>query len=147
MEILGMNASLFWLALAVVLIIAEMATLTFFLLWPAIAALVVAILAWVMPNLGLNLELLIFALISVALLFPGRNWAKKWRSQSPSQKLNSRSKRLIGDVVEVSSVSGKTYRVKHGDTEWAARSDHDFKKGDHALIVETDGNTLLIAPK
>ena len=62
-----------WLALGLVLAVAEMAIPGVFLIWLAGAALVTGLLSWVVP-IGLPLQIVIFAVLAIVSVFAGKRY-------------------------------------------------------------------------
>ncbi|MEM1152308.1 MAG: hypothetical protein AAGI03_17475 [Pseudomonadota bacterium] len=85
-----------WVALALALGTVEVLTFSFFLIWPGLAALAVAIALWIFPDMSGSAQMLSFALLSAILTLGGRQWvlSKKPRSDNPG--LNNRASALIG---------------------------------------------------
>ena len=67
-----------WVAFAVALGALEMATMSFFLIWPALAALVLALVHWLMPGLGGEVQVVLFAALAVAMTFAGRGLLNRY---------------------------------------------------------------------
>lgn len=134
-----------WLIIALILGVVELLTLSFFLIWPALGALLVSILTMIFPAMGLAGQLIAFSLFSIVTIMPGRRWLQWLREDKPKSGLNERSVRLIGQSGIIVSGEKGRFRVKIGDSEWAARSDADFTPGDKVLIKSVDGAILHVA--
>lgn len=133
-----------WLGLAAALLIAELLTNTTYILWPAAAALVTALLA---PFVGWPVELFVFAGLGIAFLIVGDRYVKPRLKAGADSGLNQRATYLVGERVTV--VKGFTEgrgRVRHGDTEWSARTEDgaDLAKGASALVTQVDGTRLIL---
>ncbi len=144
MEALGMSAALIWLLIALVLGGLEILTLSFFLLWPALAALVVSLLTLLFPEMAWGWQIVIFALIAVALLIPGRRWLKRSKVFENEHIINDRGTQLVGRLGNIVSGKDGIYRVKLGDTEWSARGEKSLAKNEQVRVNGVDGITLLI---
>ena len=75
-----------WVAIALALAIVEVLTFSFFLIWPALAALAVAVLMWIMPDMSGSAQLLWFAIMAVVFTVAGRQlvFLRKPTSDNPS---------------------------------------------------------------
>ena len=101
-----------WLAIGVILIGAEIMTTTFFLLWPAVAAFVVAIISWVVPEFSFFGQLLVFAFVSAVLLVPGRRLVLPYIKNGHDTQINNRMAQLIGQPATIVYIDGATLRAK-----------------------------------
>jgi len=110
-----------WWAIAGVILIAELLTGTTYLLWPAAAAFLTGFAAMEFMGVSWPVQLGVFALLSVALVWAGDRWVRPRLKAGDSTGLNDRSQRMVGQrVVAVSDFAAARGRVKFGDTEWAA---------------------------
>lgn len=137
-----------WLGLAGVLLIGEVITGTTYLLWPATAASITGVLT--LPFIGIDwpIQLLVFSVISVALLYLGDRYVKPMLKSGSESGLNTRATYLVGERVKVvAAFSGGRGRVQHGDTEWTARTvdGTDASPGDAVRVSAVDGTTLVLA--
>lgn len=135
---------IFWLVLFAVCLIAEIATLGLTTIWFAGGALVSTILA--MCTDSFTLQVFVFSLVSLLLLFTTRPVAKKFFSKK-MEKTNVES--MIGKHVIVSSDIDNLKAVgqaKVNDIEWSARSTTDeiIKAGTEVEIVEVSGVKLIV---
>ncbi len=145
MDVVGLSPALLWLLVALVLGGIELLTLSFFLLWPALAALIVSVLVWIFPDIGFAWQLVVFAVLSVLLLIPGRRWVKSAGRSKSDDIVNNRGKQMIGRFGNVVSGADGVYRVKLGDTEWSARSkNRGLKDGTQVRVISVDGITLVV---
>src|SRR5215813_6285092 len=84
-----------WLVFGLALLIAEMATGTTYILWPAVAALITSLLALVGVENG-YVQIGIFAALTVLLTAFGHPIVKKWREGRPARSLNERAAHMVG---------------------------------------------------
>ncbi|MGE0740895.1 MAG: NfeD family protein [Hyphomonadaceae bacterium] len=132
-----------WLVLGLVLLIAEMASGTTYLLWPAVAGFVTALISW----LGLTnwiADMAIFAVLCIALTALGRPLVQRWRNDGADNGLNERSASLIGVRGVVTVFANGVGSVKVGDTIWRAVSDDSLNAGENVEIAAVDGATLKV---
>jgi inner membrane protein len=110
-----------WVALGVFLGAVEMATMSFFLIWPAMAALLCAALLWISPNMSGQLQIATFAVLSVALTFAGRAlMARYGDGGEDNTALNARGNLMVGRNAEVISFSGPEGSVSIDGVHWRA---------------------------
>ena len=115
--------SYFWVILAVVLLIAECLTTQLISVWLGASAAITAILVAIFPAIGIPYQIMIFVLLSAALLVATRPLVKRFLRKPKNGETNL--DRLIGEtavVVEpINNVAG-TGRVKIQGNYWSARS-------------------------
>lgn len=61
-----------WIAFGIALGVVEMATMSFFLIWPALAAIAVGLFLIVAPSTSGEIQIAVFAILAVVLTFAGR---------------------------------------------------------------------------
>ena len=134
-----------WLALGLVLAVGEMAIPGVFLIWMAGAALVTGLIAWVLP-IGLPVQVVLFAVLSIIAVFAGRRFLAAHPVVSADPKMNLRGERVVGEMVVVTqAIEGGQGRVKLGDSEWLAHG-ADAPAGTRLTVVGHDGTVLKVAP-
>jgi membrane protein implicated in regulation of membrane protease activity len=132
-----------WFVLGLVLLIAEMASGTTYLLWPAVAAFITGLIA--MTGLaGWAVEIVIFAVLVIALTAFGRPLVQRFRAEAGSPHLNERGAQLIGARGVVTAFAGGTGAVKIDDTIWRATSEEALAPGESVEIAAVDGVTLKV---
>jgi hypothetical protein len=132
-----------WLILGLALLIAEMASGTTYLLWPAVAAFVTACVAWIAPTDWIA-EMAIFAVLVVALTAFGRPIVRRWRSEGAASGLNERATALIGVHAVVTEFANGVGSVQVQDTIWRAVSDEALGAGQAVVVAGVSGATLTV---
>lgn len=133
-----------WVVLGLALLIAEMASGTTYLLWPSVAAFLVAIVAWVAPGAGWMAEFGIFALLIIALTYFGQPIVRRWRNEGAASGLNERGQSLIGARGVVQNFANGVGAVKVQDTVWRAVSEETLEAGQAVEVASVDGATLKV---
>ena len=134
-----------WLAIGVILLAVEAAFSTEWLLWPAVAAGVVAVATALGLPLGLLGEVLLFAVLTVAATLLSRRLIQRV-NPSDSPDINARDGRLIGQRAQVvqAFVDGRG-RVFVSGSEWPAEIDGAAPLAGESVIVEgIDGPKLRV---
>lgn len=132
-----------WLALGLVLAIAEMVIPGVFLIWLAGAAIITGLLAWTLP-IGVPLQIGIFAVLSIVAVFTGKRYLAANPIVPADPKMNDRGARLVGEMVTVTqAIDGGTGRIKHGDSEWLVKGP-DAEPGTRMRVSGHDGAVLLV---
>ncbi len=135
-----------WVILGVLLLILEVVTGTTYILWPAIAALFVGILAFVLPFFSWEMQFVLFFVISSVLLVVGHKFVRpKMKGGEPSD-LNDRARSMIGMRVRaVTDFELGAGRVQVGDTQWRAQiDDGNPKAGAELRVLSVKGTTLNV---
>lgn len=132
-----------WLALGLVLAVAEMAIPGLFLIWMAGAALITGLVTWVVP-IELPLQIVLFAALSIVSVFIGRKYLNRHPVVAADPKMNHRGLRAIGETVVVTqAIAHGAGRVRLGDSEWLARGE-DAAPGTTLRVAGVDGSVLLV---
>jgi inner membrane protein len=132
-----------WLVLGLLLLIAELATGTTYLLWPAVAAFLTALISWTGVTTWV-VDLGLFAVLVIGLTAFGRPLVQRWRHEGAASGLNERASALIGVRGEVTKFDNGVGSVKVADTVWRAVSDEMLAPGQHVEIAAVDGATLKV---
>lgn len=132
----------FWFIAGLILIILEITTLTFYLLWIGVAALITGAFAFVFASLGM--QLLVFSISTLLLLFYTRPLTRRWRKRTPN--LQSGVYALIGKegVVIDEIAEHKNGTIKVGGEIWSASSETAVPSGEKVVITNVSGVTLVV---
>lgn len=147
MNIGGMEISseMLWIILGIILLITEMIAPGAYLVFLGGAAVFTGLLGYALP-LSLPLQLLVFALSSIASVYIAKRWFDVYPILSSAPLLNARIAQMIGQTVEVvDPIECGAGRVKVGDSVWAA-SGPDAVVGTRMRIVSAEGNQLAVVP-
>jgi membrane protein implicated in regulation of membrane protease activity len=138
-----MSPTLIWAIVGVALLIAEMFTGTFVLLFLGIAAIVVAGLRLIGLD-HLSMEILIFAVVSLLQVFFFRKKIKYAMSKTQTFSIDQEGKLILSVDVPAHSEVQITYQ----GSVWTAVNDTDqnMQRGERAKIMRTEGIKLIIAP-
>ena len=126
-----------WLAIGVILLAVEAAFSTEWLLWPAVSAGVVAVLTALGLRVGLPVEVVIFAALTVASTLLSRRLVKRVNPDD-APDINARDSRLIGQRARVVEgfVDGRG-RVFVSGAEWPAEIDGVGPAVGESVVVES----------
>lgn len=131
-----------WLAFGAALLAVEAALGTEWLLWPATAAGVVAVVTLLDLPLGLSGEIGVFAALTLALTLGARRFMGR---PADAVDINDNAARVIGQTgtVAVAFVRGSG-RVFVAGAEWPAEAGADLAKGDRVVVEAVDGSRLRV---
>ena len=140
-----------WLVLGFLLMIAEIFIPTFASLWFGAAAVLVAVLSWLLP-VPLVLQVIIWLSLSVLFMFA---WVKYIKPLSVDRtKAGLGGSVIIGEtgMIVVKPQAGSPGRVRFnvpivGADEWFCRTkDEHVEIGDRVVVTDITGNELIVAP-
>jgi membrane protein implicated in regulation of membrane protease activity len=132
-----------WLILAVVLLILETVIPGVHFLWFGIAAAVVGVLA-LATGIVWQSQVLAFVLLSVAVLFWVKRFARPDVAVSDLPDLNVRGQQYVGRAVVVEqAIENGRGRVRVGDTLWSAEGP-DAPAGSRVTVTGARGTVLVV---
>ena len=136
-----------WLALAAGLLVIELATGSGYLLWPSAAAAAVGMLALLGAPLGLPVQIVLFAALTIAATYAARRWLPRRTTAEASGDINDTRRRLIGHEGEGVCVLGTPAegRVFVDGKEWSAELDDGSapRPGQKVRVVAVLGGARL----
>jgi membrane protein implicated in regulation of membrane protease activity len=137
-----------WVAIALAIATLEMATMSFFLIWPAMAALVTAAILAASPEMPGIIQLITFAVSSVILTFIGRSLFNKFGDggEAVDETLNNRGNHFVGRMGKTLTYSSGEGSVEVDGMRWRARwpEGQIGEEGAMVRIVSADGMTLTV---
>jgi len=134
-----------WWVVAAVLGALDMLAQSGVFLWLGVAALMVGLVVFVLPDLSWQAQLLVFAGLAVAALLATRQYLKRWPSAAADRStLNRRGQQYLGQLIVLESpiVNGRG-RAFVGDTLWTVEGP-DHPAGTTVKVVGTDGVLLRV---
>ena len=139
-----MNLIYFWLGLALLLIAAETFVPGAFLLWFGIAAAVMGLIVWLIPDLPVLGQIIVFAVLAALAVGVYRRWFRGAGPQSEQPLLNQRAAQLIGRTVELSEpIRNGRGKARIGDSVWVVEGP-ELPAGAIVAITGTDGTALRV---
>ena len=131
-----------WLIIAAVLGAVEMASVTFVLLWIAIAAAVTAVLTpfvhpWWMQGL-------IFAILSLVLFIATRPLVRRWRQSSGHYESHLETRANRSGVVVSGGAPGTFATIRVEGELWSATCEQPLTAGDHVIVRHAEGTVLRV---
>ena len=137
-----------WLALGVLLMLVEILVPGVVFLWLGIAGVLTGLLLAAVSDMGWQVQLVVFAVLSVASIFLGRRFVASRQGPTDHPTLNRRGRSMVGTraTLRDATVSGRG-RIRIGDTMWALRlasPDGELPADTEVTVVEVDGVTLVV---
>lgn len=138
-----------WLAAGFGLLVIEVFLPGVVMMWFGLGALVVGLVLLLIPTLGFELQLLIFAVVSVATLVVGRAYVAKRLRAEDHPKLSRRGAQMIGQVLILDEKTQRGRgRQRVADSTWTIAVDppsgDDLPKGAKVEVVAVKGVTLQV---
>ncbi|MBP2001581.1 membrane protein implicated in regulation of membrane protease activity [Paenibacillus shirakamiensis] len=135
-----MHAWLIWLIIAGVLLIFEMLTLTFYLLWLSIGAAAAAVVAWIVPD-AILWQVVVGCVVALGLTVFTRPLVQRVRTSRGFQDSGTDLVGREGLVVEPIR-QGHYGIVKIGGDTWSASSQQSLDKFERVRVIER-GNAII----
>jgi membrane protein implicated in regulation of membrane protease activity len=133
-----------WLVIGILLLISEMATLTFYLLWLAIGSLAAALVALLMPD-AIVAQVFVGIVVALLLTLFTKQVTRRMRSSRGFTDVIYQLVGLEGLVIEAIPQEGLGI-VKVGNETWSAQSEVPLSKGTPIIVVQSY-NTILQVQK
>ena len=136
----------YWFAAAGVLLIFELFAPGVIFCFLAAGAAAAGLALWVAPALGLEFQLLVFAVVSATAYYFGRPLTRGLVKHHKHPHLNTRGQALVGHIATLSEpiVNGRG-RLSIGDTTWAVAGP-DMAAGFAVRVVGVHGAELKVEP-
>lgn len=142
--------AIIWLVLGVILIVAEVFTLGFVLLWFGIGAIVAALVGFF--GFGFAWQFAAFAIVSVALTAMSRTIFANYLHHSDEGSLKSGSDSMPGQIGTVTTASKGALNegaVKVFGSTWTAFPEDDetvLREGEKVEVVRVQGSSIYVRP-
>lgn len=132
-----------WIAAGLLLII-ELSVPTFFFMWMGIAAALVGLMLLVMPGMPLELQLVLFVLLSLTTIIIWRRYRENNQPTTDHPLLNQRGQQYVGRVFTLQEpIINGTGKVNVDDSTWRVRGE-DLPAGEKVKVVDADGVVLVV---
>jgi hypothetical protein len=132
-----------WLVFGLALLIAEMATGTSYILWPAVAALMTSFLALIGIDNGF-MQIAIFAALTILLTAFGHPIVKRWREARSGRALNERAAHMVGTRGVLTAFANGVGSMKINDSIWRAVSEEQLTAGEQVEVASVHGATVKV---
>lgn len=142
----------YWVTFGMLLMLAEIFVPSFTIFWFGLAALSVALLLGVAPDIALSWQLICWALTSVMFTFLWFRYFKPTMIDRTNAGISKEA--VVGETGLVIRLPQEDCRGKVrfalpvlGDEEWEFLSSDDLTIGDRIMVVDVSGNTLVVVKK
>ncbi len=141
------NPVFLWLAAAVILLVLEFVIPGVLIIFFSFGALVLMLLTWILPNIPLNLQLIIFLIVSVlSLLLLRRKLKSVFHGRKSGSEKEDETDEIVGKTVTVTvDITPKSAgRISLNGTEWTAESTEECKTGERVIITGRESLILKV---
>jgi membrane protein implicated in regulation of membrane protease activity len=142
----------YWIAFGLLLILAEIFLVSFTIFWFGLAAIVVGLLLWFVPDIALSWQLLGWALFSIGFAIL---WFRYFKPTMRDRTKAGISREAVqGETGLVVRLAQENQRglVRFampllGDDEWEFFCNDQLSIGDRVIVIDVSGNTLVVSKK
>lgn len=133
-----------WMILAVILIVGEIFTAGFFIIWFGIGAAAAGVCA--MFGFGTGWQWSVFIIVSGILLAVSRKFADRFTKEQPPGIGANRLMSKTATVIQEINNSENSGRVRLEKEEWRAESENDevIPKNQKVKIIRVEGTHLIV---
>ena len=137
-----------WLAFGVAVMLVEVLVPGVIFLWLGIAAVVTGLLLAAIPSMAWEIQVILFAVLSVVAIFIGRRVVSARQAPTDHPTLNRRGRNLIGTQYTLDAATeGGRGRMRVGDTVWrftVRPEGTELARDTRIAVVDVDGTTLIV---
>lgn len=135
-----------WGILAASLLGLEMLIPGVIFVWMAVSAALVAGLLYVVPNLVLEFQLILFAVLSIVAVVGYRKLFKPSDEATDQPSLNRRGEQYVGRVFTLTAaIENGSGKITVDDSTWRVRGE-DLPAGTAVRVTSADGVLLNVEP-
>jgi len=141
------NPAVIWFLIGLFLLVSEFFIPGLIILFFGVGCWVASLALLFMPDMPLNVQLVIFLVSSVLSLFLLRNSLKKWIGKSDKTD-DSTLEEYVGKqcMAETDFLPGTEGKVSFRGAQWEATSTSEIKKGDAVIIKSVDSIRFIVEP-
>ncbi len=142
----------YWVAFGMLLMLTEIFVPSFTIFWFGLAAMVVAVLVLIAPDIAVSWQLTCWALSSVLFAFLWFRYFKP--TMIDRTKAGISREAVLGETGQVVRLPQEGVRGQvrfsfpiMGDEEWEFLCADELSIGDRVMVVDVSGNTLVVTKK
>jgi len=133
-----------WLIAGVILAAFEILAPGVVFMWLGIASLITGVIAWALPDLSLEWQLVVFAVLSMLSVVGGRMYMKRNPKPTDHPTLSRRGEQYIGRRFILSEAIHSGYgKIKVDDSVWKVSGD-DMAEGTKVEVVAVEGAVFKV---
>jgi inner membrane protein len=145
-----LNIATLWIIVGIVLILSELLATSVVAVFFGVAAIIVGLLLHFSLIESYSMQFLIFAILSLLLLFSVRNHCKRWfvgYTADSSEQPSAVASDIGSRVIVHSTFQHGAGRVILNGVQWDAESSHPLQAGDVAWVIANQGIKLHVSPE
>ena len=138
-----------WIVLGIALMLIEIVLPSFTALWFGAAAVVVGIVLFLVPDMSMSAQLILWTVLSVILVWLWFRYLKPLAIDKTKAGLSREA--IVGEVGQVVTVPNEERKGVLrfpapilGADEWLFISQAELAPGDRVRVVDVSGNTLVV---
>jgi len=142
----------YWIAIGMLLMLAEILVPSFTIFWFGLAGLVVGGLLWLLPEMALSWQLTVWALASIGMTLAWFLFFKP--TMIDRTKAGISREAVVGETGQVIRIpqEGRRGLVRFslpllGANEWEFIATDEVALGDRVMVTDVSGNTLVVQKK
>jgi membrane protein implicated in regulation of membrane protease activity len=142
----GFSMHYLWWILAFLMIAGEVLLPGYFLLWIGLGAAAMGVVLWVMPELELLSQAIVFGVLAFGFCAAYARWLKpRLERRTPGgERLNRRGDQMIGQRYElIEPIINGRGKARVGDGQWLVNGP-DLPLGSMVEVTAVDGATLQV---
>lgn len=133
-----------WWILAGLLLILELTAPAFFFLWLGIAAAAVGLILLVFPSIGIETQLVLFAIASIVAVVAWRKYREARPISTDQPNLNRRGHQYIGRKFSLTDpIDNGVGKVVVDDSTWKVKGP-DLPAGTHVRVTGVEGTIFTV---
>jgi inner membrane protein len=140
-----------WFVLGILLILSELILPAFAALWFGVAAIVISLLVWLFPSIGLNAQIILWVVLSISCALIWFKFIKPLSTDKTKAGLSREA--TVGQVGMVIQIGHEPELVivrfqfpVLGSDEWNCRTLSPVQIGERVRVTDILGNELVVQP-
>lgn len=134
-----------WLVFGLLLLVAEIFVFGAVLMWFGFAAILVGVLAFFIPALIWMPSIIVWAALSLLLVFGWQQYRKKNPAKDTAPTINRRGEQIVGrHFTLMKDIVNGSGELHVDDTRWKIISHHDLPAGSKVKVVAVEGTSLRV---
>lgn len=144
MELISQMNVWHWLILAGILLVFEMLLPVTFFLWIAIAAVLTAIITFIISDISATTQVLSFSVLCVLSMVAWKRWRIGMTDKPDHPVLNQRGHIYIGRTFTLEEpITNGLGKIRVDDSNWKIQGP-ELSAGEKVTVVSTDGAVLIV---
>jgi membrane protein implicated in regulation of membrane protease activity len=135
----------YWWIAGVLLLGVEMLSTGFFFLWMGISAFITGLLHFLIPALSPEVQLLIFAILSVVSVLLWKKYVNHKPHTTDQPYLNQRGAQYVGQTFTlIEAIEHGRGKIKVADSPWRVECEEDCPVGSAVKVIAVDGTIFKV---